>query len=115
MLYSHATGLLVSQYEREAPPRRTRSLYVRDATTFEYERITPPDDATSYESPVVARSRPFVFFSVMVISERGGGNWLHVSRGHLITKADHSSVLLVVGRGECGDRIGGRAKFGEAA
>jgi hypothetical protein len=28
---------------------------------------------------------------------------------------DHSSVLLVVGREECGDRIGGRAKFGEAA
>ena len=31
------------------------------------------------------------------------------------TPADHSSVLLVVGREECGDRIGGRAKFGEAA
>jgi hypothetical protein len=29
--------------------------------------------------------------------------------------SDHSSVLLVVGREECGDRIGGRAKFGEAA
>lgn len=30
-------------------------------------------------------------------------------------EADHSSVLFIVGREECGDRIGASAKFGESA
>lgn len=85
-LYSHSAGVVLAQFERDDPPRHTRSLYIRDAATLDYERLPAPDDATSYDSPVVARSVPFVFFNVMVQDEKGGGDWLHVARANLITR-----------------------------
>jgi hypothetical protein len=86
MLYSHSAGVVVAQFERDGPPRQKRSLYIRDAATLDYERLPVPDDATSYETPVVARSVPFVFFNVMLLSERGTGDWLHVARANIITR-----------------------------
>ena len=85
-LYSHSAGVVLAQFERDDPPRHTRSLYIRDAATLDYERLPAADDATSYDSPVVARSVPSVFFNVMVQNERGGGNWLHVARANIITR-----------------------------
>jgi hypothetical protein len=85
-LYSHSAKVVVAQFERDDSPRHTRSLYIRDAATLDYERLPAPDDATSYETPVVARSVPLVFFNVMVQNEKGGGNWLHVARANIITR-----------------------------
>ena len=57
-LHSHSAGVVVAQFERDDAPRHTRSLYIRDAATLDYERLPAPDDATSYDTPVVARSVP---------------------------------------------------------
>jgi hypothetical protein len=82
LLYSHAARALVAEFERE----HQRSLYIRHAATHDYERLVTPDDQTSFTSPVVSRSVPFVFFNVMSVSARGSSNWLHVARANIVTR-----------------------------
>jgi hypothetical protein len=85
-VFNHATRIIVGEYERDEENRSVGSLYLRDPVTRRAERLPAPDDRTSYRSPVVARSSPFVFFNVMSINDRGGGNWVHVARADLRTR-----------------------------
>lgn len=84
--YSHAAKVLVARFERREDARSVESLYLRHASADEYERLAPPDDTTSYKTPVVVRNAPTLFFNVWTISERGGGDWLHVARANLVTR-----------------------------
>jgi hypothetical protein len=87
IVFNHATGTVLASYDRDEERRTVRSLYVRDPMSKDYERLSAPDDRTSYHSPVAARDAPYVFINVMVIGDRGGGNWLHVARVHVPTRS----------------------------
>ena len=87
IVFNHATEVVIAAFERHEERRTIRSLYVRDPRSKVYERLAVPDERTSYEFPVAARDAPFAFFNVMTVSDHGSGNWHHVARLHVPTRA----------------------------
>ncbi len=69
IVFNHASGVVLASYERHEERRTIRSLYLRDPITKNYERLSAPDDRTSYDSPVSARDAPYVFVNVMVVGD----------------------------------------------
>ena len=86
LLYNHHSGTVIAQFERDSETATTRSLYMRDRRVASYEQLPAPDERTSYESPVVGRSVPLMFFNVMTANTRGGRNWSHVARADVLTR-----------------------------
>ena len=74
--------------------------------------VKPPDGCDATKEPKDSPKCVSSDFGIFVSPNGTAGG---TGKMDSPVNTDHSSVLLVVGREECGDRIGGRAKFGEAA
>ncbi len=84
--FNKASGVVLAWYERHEDRRIIDSVYLRDPVSRNYERLSPPDDRTSYTCPVAARDVPYAYFNVMAIGDDGGGQWRHVARLHVPTR-----------------------------